>query len=86
MDEKRGLCVGFEQLFGVFTARVSQFSAAQHPCYFFGALTTSRLRPFARRRLRTLRPALVALRLRNPCSLFRLILLGWYVRFTATAS
>jgi hypothetical protein len=33
-----------------------------------------------------LRPALVALRLRNPCSLFRRILLGWYVRFTTTAS
>src|SRR5205823_14945872 len=52
--------------------------------YFLGALTTSRLRPFARRRLRTLRPALVALRLRNPCSRLRRTLLGWYVRFTTT--
>ena len=51
--------------------------------YFVAALTTSRLRPLSRRRLRTLRPALVLIRLRNPCSLFRLTLLGWYVRFTA---
>jgi hypothetical protein len=29
---------------------------------------------------------LVALRLRNPCSRLRRILLGWYVRFTARAS
>src|SRR5438094_40612 len=60
-------------------------AAGKRP-YFLCALTTSRLRPFARRRLRTLRPAWVALRLRNPCSLFRLTLLGWYVRFTTTAS
>src|SRR5207244_12730426 len=54
--------------------------------YCLGALTTSRLRPFARRRLRTLRPALVALRLRNPCARLRRTLLGWYVRFTTAAS
>src|SRR5205807_5300791 len=54
--------------------------------YFFGALTTSRLRPFARRRFRTLRPALVALRLRKPCSRLRRTLLGWYVRFTTATS
>src|SRR5438105_1371988 len=54
--------------------------------YFLCAETTSRLRPLARRRLSTLRPALVALRLRNPCSRLRRILLGWYVRFTTTAS
>jgi hypothetical protein len=44
------------------------------------------LRPFARRRLRTFLPALVELRLRNPCSRLRRTLLGWYVRFTTTAS
>src|SRR5438105_11762828 len=54
--------------------------------YFFGALTTSRLRPFARRRFRTVRPCLVLIRFRKPCSRLRRTLLGWYVRFTATAS
>src|SRR5207302_6734368 len=53
--------------------------------YFFAALTTRRLRPFARRRLRTLRPCLVLIRLRNPCSRLRRMLLGWCVRFTAAA-
>src|SRR5436190_3857015 len=69
-------------------ASLGKAKAATGPSggYFLGALTTSRLRPFARRRLRTLRPALVELRLRNPCSRLRRILLGWYVRFTTTAS
>lgn len=40
-------------------------------------------RPFARRRLSTRRPALVAIRARNPWVRARLILLGWKVRFIA---
>lgn len=44
-------------------------------------VTTSRLRPLARRRLRTLTPSLVRIRTRKPWVLFRRILLGWYVRF-----
>ena len=43
----------------------------------------SRARPLARRRFRTRRPALVAIRARKPCVRARLILLGWYVRFMA---
>src|SRR5207302_10995911 len=61
-------------------------AGASPPRYFFGALTARRLRPFARRRFSTVRPCLVLIRLRNPCSRLRRILLGWYVRFTATAS
>jgi len=45
--------------------------------------TVRRLRPLARRRLSTARPALVDMRTRNPCVFFRLRLFGWYVRFTA---
>ena len=56
------------------------------PGYFFGALTASRFRPLARRRFSTARPCRVLIRLRNPCSRLRRTLLGWYVRFTATAS
>src|SRR5205823_12430523 len=59
---------------------------ASRPRYFFGALTARRLRPLARRRFSTVRPCLVLIRLRNPCSRLRRILLGWYVRFTAPAS
>lgn len=40
-------------------------------------------RPLARRRFKTRRPALVAIRARNPWVLARLILLGWNVRFIA---
>jgi hypothetical protein len=43
----------------------------------------NRARPLARRRLRTRRPALVAMRARNPWVRARLILLGWNVRFIA---
>jgi hypothetical protein len=35
------------------------------------------LRPLARRRLSTRRPALVAMRARKPCVRFRRTLLGW---------
>jgi hypothetical protein len=66
--------------------RLGKSELAPRHGYFCAARTTSRLRPLARRRFRTLRPAGVALRLRNPCSLLRRTLLGWYVRFTATAS
>ena len=40
------------------------------PAYFFGARVVRRLRPFARRRLMTLRPPGVRCRLRNPCTRF----------------
>lgn len=43
--------------------------------------TASRFLPFARRRLNTSRPPLVAMRARKPWVRFRRILLGWYVRF-----
>jgi hypothetical protein len=42
------------------------FTPGEPPCY-----TVRRLRPFARRRLRTLRPPLVAIRARNPWVFFR---------------
>ncbi len=48
--------------------------------------TARRLRPRARRALITLRPFLVAMRERNPCVRFRLMVLGWYVRFMAPGS
>jgi len=38
-------------------------------------------RPFAFLRLRIFRPSGVLIRVRNPCVRFRLLLLGWYVRF-----
>jgi len=40
----------------------------------------SRLRPFARRRLRTFRPPCVFIRSRKPCVFFRRRVFGWYVR------
>lgn len=48
---------------------------------FGGTVTVNRLRPLARRRLRTLRPPGVSMRARKPCVRFLLMLLGWYVRF-----
>jgi hypothetical protein len=47
-----------------------------HPGCFGGIDTVRRLRPFARRRLRTLRPPGVAMRARNPWVRFRRRLLG----------
>ena len=38
-------------------------------------------RPLSRRRFRIFRPDLVRILLRNPCSLFLFLTLGWYVRF-----
>jgi hypothetical protein len=43
---------------------------------FGGTVTVSRLRPLARLRRSTLRPPGVAMRARNPCVRFRLMLLG----------
>jgi hypothetical protein len=47
-----------------------------------GRQAEMRLRPLARRRLSTRRPALVDIRFRNPCRRARFKLLGWNVRFT----
>ena len=46
--------------------------------------TVSRLRPFARRRLSTLRPPFVFMRSRKPCVFARRRRFGWNVRFMAT--
>ena len=43
--------------------------------------TVSRLRPFARRRFKTIRPFFVLIRTRKPCVRRRRRRLGWYVRF-----
>ena len=52
--------------------------------HFFAIVTEIRLRPFARRRRSTSRPPRVFLRARKPCVRLRLLLCGWYVRFTAS--
>ncbi len=46
--------------------------------------TVSRFRPFARRRLSTLRPPFVFMRSRKPCVFARRRRFGWNVRFIAT--
>ena len=53
---------------------------AQNGC-FGGIVAASRLRPLARRRLRTRRPPGVAMRARKPWRRLRRRLLGWKVRF-----
>lgn len=58
-------------------AQTSCFWEGKHPT----AYALSRLRPFARRRLNTLRPFLVAMRARNPWVRLRFKLLGWKVLF-----
>ena len=45
--------------------------------YFELVLTVKLLRPLVRRFLRTLRPAVVDMRLRKPCTRFRRFLCGW---------
>src|SRR6185295_3534089 len=50
--------------------------ASAHPGCLGGIDAVSRLRPFARRRLSTLRPPGVAMRARNPCVRLRRRLLG----------
>ena len=52
-----------------------------HPPYLDEIETAMRLRPLARRALRTARPPLVFIRSRKPCVRRRLIRLGWKVRF-----
>lgn len=47
--------------------------------YFDGSFTVRRLRPFLRRRLRTSRPHLVSIRVRNPCLRIRRLFRGRYV-------
>ena len=49
------------------------------------AQTVRRLRPRARRRAKTLRPAVVDMRFRKPCSRNRCRFLGWCVRFMSIA-
>jgi hypothetical protein len=46
----------------------------------YSLLTVNRFRPLARRRLRTRRPFLVAMRTRKPCALRRRRVFGWNVR------
>ena len=56
-------------------------SAVVMTAFWQSGYGVSLARPLARRRLRTRRPAFVAIRARNPWLRARLILLGWYVRF-----
>jgi len=49
-----------------------------------GAYAVSFALPLERRRARTLRPFLVDIRLRNPCSFERCRFFGWYVRSIIT--
>ena len=51
-----------------------------------GAYALNFARPFARRLLRILRPALVAMRARNPWRFLRTRLEGWNVRFIVSLS
>ncbi len=64
----------------------SASQVAHRNSYFLGVVTDRRLRPRARRRPITLRPPLVFIRARNPCVRLRLLLCGWYVRFTTILS
>jgi hypothetical protein len=54
------------------------------PAYLEGSWTVSRLRPFFRRRLRTSRPHLVAMRNLKPCVRIRRLLRGRYVGLPIT--
>jgi hypothetical protein len=54
------------------------------PAYLEGNWTVSRLRPFFRRRLRTSRPHLVAIRNLKPCVRIRRLLRGRYVGLPIT--
>ncbi len=75
-DEQRGKAAMDP---GPVLVHLPEFGAAANPlgrteshtesCY--SLLTVSRLRPFARRRLRTSRPFLVLIRTRNPCVFLR---------------
>ena len=59
-------------------------SRAYAPAYLEGNWTVSRLRPFLRRRLRTSRPHLVAIRSLKPCVRIRRLLRGRYVGLPIT--
>ena len=54
--------------------------------HFVPVDTESCLRPLARRRRRTARPAFVFIRARNPCVRLRLTTEGWNVRFMMAIS
>lgn len=61
-------------------ARRPRPRAGQNPgSYLEPTLTTSRRRPFWRRRFRVFRPPLVCMRARNPCLFFRFRFRGLYV-------
>jgi hypothetical protein len=64
---------GGAELLGGLESETDRGAVAYQRC----APTARRLRPLARRRFRTWRPFLVAMRARNPWVRFRLILLGW---------
>jgi hypothetical protein len=57
------------------SGRKALLATVQRGC-LGGTETVRRLRPLARRRLITARPPGVAMRSRNPCVLFRRLLLG----------
>jgi hypothetical protein len=57
-------------------ASCEESRVAYAPAYFVGNWTVSRLRPFLRRRLRTSRPHLVAIRNLKPCVRMRRLLRG----------
>jgi hypothetical protein len=66
---------------GVVTEATSRDRADETDDPLYSLLTVRRLRPLARRRLRTRRPFFVLMRTRNPCVRLRCRLLGWNVRF-----
>jgi len=77
-----GLPSGNEILWEAIPCAASQSSWS----YLDAAVTPRRLRPLARRRPITRRPPRVFMRARKPWVRFRLILCGWYVRFTTLSS
>jgi hypothetical protein len=66
---------------GIVTEATSRDRADETDDLLYSLLTVRRLRPLARRRLRTRRPFFVLMRTRNPCVRLRCRLLGWNVRF-----
>jgi hypothetical protein len=72
------LAVGAKPFFGGETVPAIP---ARSGHFFPGIATLRRLRPLARRRARTFRPAAVDIRSRKPWVRFRRRLCGWYVRF-----
>ncbi len=73
---------------GAADARASRKAIARAPFlvrYFAGTVTASRLRPLRRRRLNRLRPDLVFIRARKPCTRSRFRFRGLYVGFTGSS-